>query len=93
MVLGARVLDRDLTVFGGYHPSRRPVGTAHDRTRIGTKTARTSPEPISGLHLPRRAARDGTCPMGIESSSRRFDDRLQNAEIAFLGGWYKLETP
>ena len=38
-----------------------------------------------------RAARDGTCPTCIESSSRRSGGGSKNAEIAFLGGWYKLE--
>ena len=37
------------TALAGYHPSRRPVGTAYDRFQIGTKTARTSVEWIPGL--------------------------------------------
>ena len=72
MVLGARVLDRDLTVFGGYHPSRRPVGTTHDRAQIGTKAARNSPEWISGLHLDRRGALGRHDPTG---------DRILQEEI------------
>ena len=56
---GARVLDRCTSVLAGYHPSRRPVGTVRDRAQIGTKTARTSPDPISGLRLPRRGAQGG----------------------------------
>ena len=56
---GARVLDRDLTVLAGYHPSRRPVGTARDRAQIRTKAASTSPEWIPGLRLPRRGAQAG----------------------------------
>ena len=90
---GARVLDRCRSVLAGYHPSRRPVGTAYDRSQIGTKTARTSLEWIPGLRLPRRAAREGTCPAGIESSSRRFGRRLQNAILTFQPPWYKFEMP
>ena len=79
--------------MAGYHPSRRPVCTARDRPQIGTKTVRTSPEPISGLRLPRRGAQAGVGLPATGSSSRRSGGGLQNAEIAFLGGWYKLETP
>ena len=78
--VGARVLDRDLTVFGGYHPSRRPVGTAHDRTQIGTKAARTSPESISGLHLPRRGAQGGVAPPATGYCRRRSGGGPKNAE-------------
>ena len=90
---GARVLDRDLTVLAGYHPSRRPVGTARDRAQIGTKTASTSPESISGLRLPRRGAQGGVAPPATEYCGRRSGDRLQNAIITFQPPWYKLETP
>lgn len=90
---GARVLDRDPTVLAGYHPSGRPVGAAYDRDRIRTKAASTSPERVSGLRLPRRAARDGTRPTGTEYCCRRFGGGLQNAEIAFQSPWYKFETP
>ena len=90
---GARVLDRDPTVLAGYHPSGRPVGAAYDRDRIRTKAASTSPERVSGLRLPRRAARDGTRPTGTEYCCRRFGGGLQNAELAFQSPWYKFETP
>jgi len=90
---GARVLDRDLTVLAGYHPSRRPVGTAYDRTRSRTKTARTSPEWISGLHLPRRGAQGGVAPPATEYCGRRSGGGLQNAILAFQPPWYKFETP
>ena len=53
---GARVLHRCASVLAGYPPSRRPVETARDHAQIGTKTARTRPEWISGLRLPRRGA-------------------------------------
>ena len=39
------------------------------------------------------AARDGTCPTGIESSSRRFDGGLQNGILAFRPPWYPTEPP
>lgn len=90
---GARVLDRDPTVLAGYHPSGRPVGAAYDRDRIRTKAASTSPERVSGLRLPRRAARDGTRPTGTEYCCRRFGGGLQNGELAFQSPWYKFETP
>ena len=40
-----------------------------------------------------RAARDGTCPTGIESSSRRFDGGLQNGILSFGPPWYPTEPP
>ena len=40
-----------------------------------------------------RAARDGTCPTCIESSSRRFDGGLQNGILAFRPPWYPTEPP
>jgi hypothetical protein len=55
----SRVLDRSIYVLAGYHPSRRSVGTTHDRAQIRTKHARTSPESISGSRLPRRGAQGG----------------------------------
>ena len=51
----------------GTTPSRRPVGTAYDRARIGTRTARTSPERISGPRLSRRGAQAGGGLPTIES--------------------------
>ena len=90
---GARVLDRDLTVLAGYHPSRRPVGTAYDRAQIRTKAASTSPEWISGLRLPRRGAQAGVAPPATEYCGTRFGDGLQNAILAFQPPWYKFETP
>eukprot|EP00964_Phaeocystis_antarctica_P087912 scaffold55898_cov78-Phaeocystis_antarctica.AAC.1 len=79
---GARVLDRDRTVLAGYHPSRRPVGTAYDRAQIRTKAASTSPEWISGLRLPRRGAQAGVAPPATEYCGTRFGDGLQNAILA-----------
>ena len=38
-------------------------------------------------------AREGTCPAGIESSSRRFDGGLQNGILAFQPPWYPTEPP
>ena len=78
-------------MLAGYHPSRRPVGTARDRAQIGTKTASTSPESISGLRLPRRGAQGGVAPPATEYCGRRFGGGLQNAEIAFQSPWYKFE--
>ena len=40
-----------------------------------------------------RTAREGTCPAGIESSSRRFDGGLQNGILAFRPPWYPTEPP
>ena len=58
----ARASSIETTGLAGYHPSRRPVGTAYDRARIGTRTARTSLERISGPRLPRRGAQAGGGP-------------------------------
>ena len=74
-------------------PSRRPVGTVRDRAQIGTKTARTSPDPISGLRLPRHGAQAGGGPSAIEYCSRRFDGGLQNGILAFRAPWYPTEPP
>ena len=74
-------------------PSRCSVGTVRDRAQIRTKAALTSTESISGRRLPRRGAQSGVGLPATGSSSRRSGGGLQNAEIAFLGGWYKLETP
>ena len=90
---GASVVDRYASVLAGYHPSRRPVGTARDRAQIGTKTARTSPEWIPGLRLPRRGAQGGVAPPATEYCGRRSGGGLQNAILAFQPPWYKLETP
>ena len=78
-------------MLAGYHPSRRPVGTAYDRARIGTRTARTSPERISGPRLSRRGAQAGGGLPTIESCYRRFDRGLKNAIFAFQPPWYKFE--
>ena len=75
----------------GTTPSRRPVGTAYDRARIGTRTARTSPERISGPRLSRRGAQAGGGLPTIESCYRRFDRGLKNAIFAFQPPWYKFE--
>ena len=56
----ARVLDRNLSVFAGYHPSKRTIGTTHDRGQIGAKPAWTSPESILRHRLGRRGAQTGT---------------------------------
>ena len=53
---GTRVLERSTSVLGGYHPSRIPTRTIRDRLQIGTKTALTSTEWISGLRDARRGA-------------------------------------
>ena len=90
---GTRVLERSTSVLGGYHPSRIPTRTIRDRLQIGTKTALTSTEWISGLRIARRGAQAGVAPPATGSSRRRSGGGLQNAEIAFLGDWYKLETP
>ena len=39
-----------------------------------------------------RTARGGTCPAGIESSSRRFGGGPQNAILAVQAPWYKFEA-
>ena len=67
-------------------PSRRAVGTAHDRPQIGTKPARASPESIPRLRLARRGAQARGGSPATGSCSRRSGGGLQNAEIAFLGG-------
>jgi hypothetical protein len=90
---GTRVLERSTSVLGGYHPSRIPTRTIRDRLQIGTKTALTSTEWISGLRIARRGAQAGGGPSATGPCSRRSGGGLQNAEIAFLGDWYKLETP
>ena len=74
------------------HPTR-PLRTIHDRARTRTKTALTSTEWISGLRIARRGAQAGGGPSATGPCSRRSGGGLQNAEIAFLGDWYKLETP
>jgi hypothetical protein len=51
---GTRVLERSTSVLGGYHPSRIPTRTIRDGLQIGTKTALTSTEWISGLRIARR---------------------------------------
>ena len=38
-------------------------------------------------------AREGTCPTGIEPSSRGFDGGLQNGILAFRPPWYPTEPP
>ena len=38
-------------------------------------------------------AREGTRPAGTEHCRRRFDDRLQNAILAFRPPWYPTEPP
>ena len=48
---------------------------------------------ISGSRDARRSAQGGMRPPATEYCGTRFDAGLQNAEIAFLGGWYKFETP
>ena len=48
---------------------------------------------ISGSRDARRGAQGGMGPPATEYCGTRFDAGLQNAEIAFLGGWYKFETP
>eukprot|EP00964_Phaeocystis_antarctica_P030498 scaffold17227_cov60-Phaeocystis_antarctica.AAC.5 len=45
------------------------------------------------LRLPRRGAQGGVGLPATGSSSRRSGDGPKTAEIAFLGGWYKFETP
>eukprot|EP00964_Phaeocystis_antarctica_P069815 scaffold42462_cov58-Phaeocystis_antarctica.AAC.3 len=62
-------------------------------SRIGTKTARTSPEWIPGLRLPRRGAQGGVAPPATGYCYRRSGGGLQNAILAFQPPWYKLETP
>jgi hypothetical protein len=52
-----------------------------------------STEWISRLRIARRGAQAGVAPPATGSSRRRSGGGLQNAEIAFLGDWYKLETP
>ena len=74
---------RSCAMLAGYHPSRRPLGTAYDRSQIGTKAARTSIEWIPGLRLPRRGAQGGVAPPATEYCGRRFDGGLQNAILAF----------
>ena len=76
--------------MAGYHPSRRPVGTAYDRSQIGTKTARTSLEWIPGLRLPRRGAQGGVAPPATGYCYRRSGGGLQNAILAFQPPWYKF---
>jgi hypothetical protein len=53
---GTRVLERSISVLGGYHPSRIPTRTICDRLQIGTKTAPTKPEWMSGSRDARRGA-------------------------------------
>ena len=81
------------SVLGGYHPSRIPTRTIRDRLRIGTKTALTSTQWVSGLRVARRGAQAGVGLPTTGSSRRRSGGGLQNAEIAFRWDWYKLETP
>ena len=80
-------------MLAGYHPSRIPTRTIRDHARTRTKPALTSPEWISGLRIARRVAQAGEGLPTTGSSRRRSGGGLQNAEIAFLGDWYKLETP
>ena len=89
--VGARVLDRDRTVFGGYHPSKRPVGTTCDGAQIGTKTPLTSPEWISGFRDARRGPQDRARPAGWQSCLGRLPKLPENAQIAFRWGWHKSE--
>ena len=84
---------RSCATLAGYHPYRRPLVTAYDRSQIGTKTARTNLEWIQGLCLPRHGAQGGVAPPAIEHCGTRFEGGLQNAEIAFQPPWYKFETP
>ena len=74
-------------------PSRRAVGTAHDRPQIGTKPARASPESIPRLRLARRGAQAAAAPPATGSCYRRSGCGCQNAELAFPGGWYEFEMP
>jgi len=90
----ARASSRGLPrVLGGYHPSRIPTRTIRDRLQIGTKTAPTKPEWMSGSRIARRGDQAGVGLPTTGYCSRRSGGGLQNAGIAFLGDWYKLETP
>ena len=57
--------------------------TIHDPTHQRVLRRQRGLEWIWVLRNVSRTAREGTCPAGIESSSKRFDGGLQNAIIAF----------
>ena len=74
--------------------------TIHDSQHQRVQTCSEPPERARNLEWIRVlrtvscVAREDTCPTGIESSSRRVDDRLQNAILAFRPRpWYKLHYP
>jgi hypothetical protein len=79
-------------VLGGYHPSRIPTRTIHDRARTRTKTPLTSTEWISGLRVARRGAQGGMGPPATEYCRGMFGGGTKKTEIAFRGVWYKSET-
>ena len=66
--------------------------TIHDPTHQRVLRRQRGLESIWVLRNVSRAARDGTCPTGIESSSRRFDRGPKNAIFAFQPTWYKFEV-
>jgi len=74
-------------------PSRRAAGTTHDWHRIGTKPAPRASEWISGSRLARRGAQAGVAPPATGSCCRRSGGGPQNAELAFLRGWYEFALP
>ena len=90
---GTRVLERSTSVLGGYHPSRIHTRTIRDRLQIGTKTALTSTELISGLRIARRGAQAGVGPPATEYCRGRFDAGTKKTEIEFRWGWHRSETP
>jgi hypothetical protein len=80
----ARASSRGLPrVLGGYHPSRIPTRTIRDRLQIGTKTALTSTEWISGLRIARRGDQAGVGLPTTGYCSRRSGGGTKKTEIAF----------
>ena len=67
--------------------------TIHDPTHQRVQRRRGGLEWIQRFLKGSRAARGGTCPTCIESSSRGFDGGLQNGILAFRPPWYPTEPP
>ena len=80
-------------MLAGYHPSRRPVRTTHDRTQIRTNPTPGSSERMSGFRDTRREPQDRARPAGWQSCLGRLPKPPENAKIAFRWGWHKLEMP
>ena len=67
--------------------------TIRDSPHQRVQSRRRGLEWIRFLRIFSRAAREGTCPTGIEYCRRRFCGGLQNAILAFWPPWYQTEPP